>query len=91
MATQPKSELKLRGFRTLNKALEMARAGRGQIVALVGEPGVGKSRLFWEFIHSHRIHGWLVLEGGTASYSKSSVYLPVIALLTSYFQIDARD
>jgi class 3 adenylate cyclase len=76
---------------TLNKALEMARAGRGQIVALVGEPGVGKSRLFWEFIHSHRTHGWLVLEGGTASYSKSSVYLPVIDLLKSYFQIDARD
>jgi class 3 adenylate cyclase len=76
---------------TLNKALEMARAGAGQIVALVGEPGVGKSRLFWEFIHSHRTHGWLVLEGGTASYSKSSVYLPVIDLLKSYFQIDARD
>ena len=73
---------------TLNKALETARAGRGQVVALVGEPGVGKSRLFWEFIHSHRTHGWLVLEGGTASYSKSSVYLPVIDLLKSYFQIE---
>jgi class 3 adenylate cyclase/tetratricopeptide (TPR) repeat protein len=76
---------------TLNRALETARAGRGQVVALVGEPGVGKSRLFWEFIHSHRTHGWLVLEGGTASYGKSSVYLPVIDLLKSYFQIEARD
>jgi class 3 adenylate cyclase/tetratricopeptide (TPR) repeat protein len=76
---------------TLNKALETARAGRGQVVALVGEPGVGKSRLFWEFIHSHRTHGWLVLEGGTASYGKSSVYLPVIDLLKSYFQIESRD
>ena len=76
---------------TLNKALESARAGRGQVVALVGEPGVGKSRLFWEFIHSHRTHGWLVLEGGTASYSKSTVYLPVIDLLKGYFQIDSRD
>ena len=75
----------------LNRALEKARAGRGQVVALVGEPGVGKSRLFWEFIHSHRTHGWLVLEGGTASYSKSSVYLPVIDLLKGYFQIEPRD
>ncbi len=75
----------------LNRALEQARSGHGQVVALVGEPGVGKSRLFWEFIHSHRTHGWLVLEGGTASYSKSSVYLPVIDLLKGYFQIEPRD
>ena len=78
-------------LQTLNRALEKARAGRGQVVALVGEPGVGKSRLFWEFIHSHRTHGWLVLEGGTASYSKSNVYLPVIDLLKGYFQIEPRD
>ena len=78
-------------LQTLNSALDKARAGRGQVVALVGEPGVGKSRLFWEFIHSHRTHGWLVLEGGTASYSKSNVYLPVIDLLKGYFQIEPRD
>jgi len=78
-------------LQTLNRALEKARAGHGQVVALVGEPGVGKSRLFWEFIHSHRTHGWLVLEGGTASYSKSTVYLPVIDLLKGYFQIEPRD
>jgi class 3 adenylate cyclase/tetratricopeptide (TPR) repeat protein len=75
----------------LNRALDKARGGKGQLVALVGEPGVGKSRLFWEFIHSHRTHGWLVLEGGTASYSKSTVYLPVIDLLKGYFQIEPRD
>ncbi|HSD41159.1 MAG TPA: adenylate/guanylate cyclase domain-containing protein [Burkholderiales bacterium] len=75
----------------LRNALDKARAGRGQVVALVGEPGVGKSRLFWEFIHSHRTHGWLVLETGTASYSKSSLYLPIIDLLKSYFQLEPRD
>ena len=78
-------------IQTLNQALERARGGRGQVVALVGEPGVGKSRLFWEFIHSHRTHGWLVLEGGTASFGKSSVYLAVIDLLKAYFQIEPRD
>ncbi len=76
---------------TLNRALDKARAGHGQVVALVGEPGVGKSRLFWEFIHSHRTHGWLVLEGGTASYGRSTVFLPVIDLLKGYFQIEPRD
>jgi class 3 adenylate cyclase/tetratricopeptide (TPR) repeat protein len=75
----------------VNQALDKARAGRGQVVALVGDPGVGKSRLFWEFIHSHRTHGWLVLESATASYTKSSVYLPVIDLLKAYFQIESRD
>ena len=76
---------------SVNQALNKARAGHGKEVALVGDPGVGKSRLFWEFIHSHRTHGWLVLESGTASYSKSSVYLPVIDLLKAYFQIESQD
>ena len=39
----------------LRDALDRAGQGRGQVVAVVGEPGVGKSRLFWEFTHSHRI------------------------------------
>ena len=43
----------------LCKALEQARQGHGQVVALVGEPGVGKSRSFYEFIHSHRTRGML--------------------------------
>ncbi|MGH2375447.1 MAG: adenylate/guanylate cyclase domain-containing protein, partial [bacterium] len=39
----------------LRRALEKAGSRRGQVVAVVGEPGVGKSRLFWEFVHSHRL------------------------------------
>ena len=76
---------------TLQQALEKAAGGRGQIVAVVGEPGVGKSRLFYEFTHSHRIQGWLLLESGSASYGKATPYLPVIDLIKSYCQIDARD
>jgi len=41
----------------LRDAHEKARRARGQVVALVGEPGVGKSRLVWEFTHSHRMEG----------------------------------
>src|SRR5436190_21505719 len=49
----------------LRRALEQARSGRGQMVAVVGEPGVGKSRLVLELTHSHRVEGWLVLEAGS--------------------------
>jgi class 3 adenylate cyclase/tetratricopeptide (TPR) repeat protein len=75
----------------LRQALDKARAGQGQVVAVMGEPGVGKSRLLWEFIHSHRTHDWLVLESSSVSYGKASAYLPVIDLCKSYFRIDTRD
>ena len=76
---------------TLFTALEQAKAGKGQVVAVVGEPGVGKSRLFWEFTHSDRTHGCLLLEAASVSYGKATPYLPVIDLLKGYFQIEARD
>src|SRR5262249_5409755 len=41
--------------------------------------------------HSHRIHGWLILEAGSVSYGKATPYLPVASLLGSYFQIGDRD
>jgi class 3 adenylate cyclase len=75
----------------LRKALEQARAGHGQVVAVVGEPGVGKSRLFYEFKHSHRTEGCLIVESGSVSYGKATPYLPVIDLLKAYFKIQDRD
>ena len=75
----------------LRQALEQAGGGRGQIVAMVGEPGVGKSRLFYEFIHSHRTQGWLVLESSSVAYGKATPYLPMVELLKSYFKIAAHD
>jgi tetratricopeptide (TPR) repeat protein len=75
----------------LGQALERVRAGHGQIVAIVGEPGVGKSRLVWEVTRSHRTHGWLIAQAGSVSYGKATPYLPVIDLLKGYFQIEDRD
>ncbi len=75
----------------LAQALERAAAGHGQTVAVVGEAGVGKSRLVWEFARSHRTHGWLVLESGSVSYGKATPYLPVIELLKAYCRIQERD
>jgi class 3 adenylate cyclase/tetratricopeptide (TPR) repeat protein len=76
---------------TLFTALEEAKAGKGQVVAVVGEPGVGKSRLYWEFTHSHRTQDCLVLEAASVSYGKATTYLPVIDLIKGYFQIESRD
>ena len=67
----------------LRQALGRAGEGHGQVVAVVGEPGVGKSRLVWEFTHSHRSQGWLVLETASVSYGKATAYFPVIELLRS--------
>ncbi|MBI4204268.1 MAG: AAA family ATPase [Betaproteobacteria bacterium] len=75
----------------LRRAADETHRGRGRIVAVVGEPGVGKSRLYYEFIHSHHVQDWLVLESGSVSYGKATPYLPLADLLRSYFKIDARD
>ncbi len=75
----------------LGQTLERAGNGQGQLVAVVGEAGVGKSRLYWEFTHSHRTQGWMMVDSGSVSYGKATAYLPVIELLKTYFQIEARD
>ena len=75
----------------LRRSLERAGAGHGQAVAIVGEAGVGKSRLIWEFTRSPRTHGWLVLQSGSVSYGKATPYLPVIELLKAYLSIPERD
>src|SRR5215475_14312164 len=61
----------------LTHALEQARAGHGQVMAAVGEAGVGKSRLVYECVHSQRTQGWLVLESASVSYGKATPYFPV--------------
>ena len=63
------------------QAMARSGAGHGQVVALMGEAGVGKSRLVYEFTHSHRLQGWLVLESASVSYGKATPYFPVIDLL----------
>jgi tetratricopeptide (TPR) repeat protein len=109
----------------LRGALDRASLGHGQVVAVVGEPGVGKSRLIWEFTHhlggsgrppspptlgvprqsrgtprlpdsftgshSHRVHGWLIVQSASVSYGKATAYLPVIELLRGYFEIESRE
>jgi predicted ATPase len=75
----------------LHQARERAGRGHGQVVAVIGEPGVGKSRPFWEFIHSHRTQGWLILESLSVSYGQATAYLPIVDLLKAYCGVDSQD
>jgi class 3 adenylate cyclase len=74
----------------MKAAAEQAKAGHGQIVAAMAEPGVGKSRLIFEFKAVSQ-SGWMVLEAFSVSHGKASAYLPVIDLLHSYFKIAGND
>ena len=74
----------------MQQAVEQAKAGHGQIVGVMGEPGLGKSRLFYEFKLISQ-SGCLVLEAFAVSHGKASPYLPLIELLKDYFQIEPSD
>jgi predicted ATPase len=79
-----------REMEALKHAAELARQGRGQIVAAMAEAGTGKSRLYFEFKATSQ-SGWMVLEAYSVSHGKASAYLPVIDLLHAYFAIEAGD
>src|SRR5713101_134586 len=74
----------------IRRALEQTKEGHGQIVAAMGEPGVGKSRLFYEFKLRSQA-GCLVLETFSVSHGKAYAYLPLIDLLKNYFQLTLQD
>ncbi len=80
-----------RELAALENLLGHAREGRGQVVGVVGEPGVGKSRLCYEFMRAHLNQGGLILETNADASGQAIPYLPVIELLKSYFQIASRD
>jgi class 3 adenylate cyclase/tetratricopeptide (TPR) repeat protein len=70
-----------------NRLAEQVAGRKGQILAMIGEPGLGKSRLVHEFTRHQLRPNWRVLQGASASYGKATPYLPLIEMLRSYFQI----
>ena len=73
----------------MKQALDQAREGRGQVIGIMGEPGMGKSRLVHEF--KADAVGFVVFEAYSASHGKASPYLPITELLKGYFQIQLQD
>jgi predicted ATPase/class 3 adenylate cyclase len=75
----------------LSALIDAARQGRGQVVALAGEAGVGKSRLLEEIKPTLRANGFLLIEGAGFAYGKTRAYLPLIEMLKRYCEITDQD
>jgi predicted ATPase len=73
----------------LTAALGRALAGNGQVVGIVGEPGVGKSRLCYEFGKLCRGRGLVVEEAHCLAHGKGIPFLPVLELLRGFLGWDA--
>jgi class 3 adenylate cyclase/tetratricopeptide (TPR) repeat protein len=75
----------------IHQALVRAGTGHGQVVAVVGEAGVGKSRLVYEGVYSHHTQDLRVLEIASVSYGKAMPYFPVLDLLRRYCHLEDTD
>src|SRR6476469_30287 len=75
----------------LEEALERAKEGRGAVMAVVADPGVGKSRLCHEFTERCRARGSEVYEAQGQAHGEAIPFLPVLQMLRGYFGIEDRD
>jgi len=75
----------------LDAVLEAMLSGPGQIVSMIGEAGVGKSRLCLELARRCRARGCLVIEAPAVSYGRAAGYRPGVELHRRYFQVESGD
>jgi class 3 adenylate cyclase/tetratricopeptide (TPR) repeat protein len=78
-------------LRSLEAALDRCREGNGQVVGVVAEAGVGKSRLCFEFAERCRARGLAVYEGHAVAHGKNIPFLPILQVFRAYFGIAERD
>jgi len=76
---------------TLRERVRQVEGGRGQVVAVMGDPGTGKSRLCDEFVRGALVQLWLILQTRGTAYGQATPYLPIIDLLKRYFHLDGRE
>jgi predicted ATPase len=75
----------------LHAMLTQVKAGQGQVVGIVGEPGMGKSRLLAEWRLDLAIHEVTYLEGHCWSYGSATPYQPILDLLRAHCGITPDD
>jgi class 3 adenylate cyclase/tetratricopeptide (TPR) repeat protein len=75
----------------LQEAFAKAKSGTGRVVGIVGEAGVGKSRLKIELRHILLKHASIYLEGRCHHFGGTMAYLPILEILRSYFGIKEGD
>ncbi len=73
------------------RAFAQAASGQGQVLALVGDPGVGKSRLLHEFQQAAQDRGWQVLAAYAMPWRRSAPYLPLATLVRSELGVLPED
>ena len=78
-------------LKQIHQAQQLAAQGHGQVVATIGEAGVGKSRLVREFVRSSQTVAWLVVQSSSVSYGRATPYLPIIQMLRDYLKISSND
>jgi class 3 adenylate cyclase/tetratricopeptide (TPR) repeat protein len=76
---------------TLEEALSDALEGRGGVVGVVAEAGVGKSRLCFEFTEKCRARAIPVYAGHAVSYGRSVPLVPIRRLMQSFFGLDEAE
>ena len=75
----------------LAAALDEAIAGNGQVVGVVADAGIGKSRLCWEFSERARARGIDVRSAHGVAHGRMIPFLPVLDLLRGLLEVDERD
>jgi class 3 adenylate cyclase/tetratricopeptide (TPR) repeat protein len=78
-------------MQALEAALARSRETSGQVVGVVAEAGVGKSRLCYEFAQRCRARGLTVFEGRAVSHGRNIPFLPMLQVFRAYYGIDERD
>lgn len=78
-------------LQTMMGRYDDARAGRGQVVLVSGEPGIGKSRLLEEFRHRAGATAPVWMAGQCVSYGSDTPYLPVVDLLRRLVELEDSD
>ena len=79
-----------RELATLQTLMTLVAEGRGQVMGLMGEPGMGKSRVCYEGLSRHLTPPWGCLETRAVAYGQAIPYLPIIELCKAYFRLDDR-
>ncbi|SKA31858.1 adenylate cyclase [Enhydrobacter aerosaccus] len=80
-----------RELELLQRGLDRAIEGEGCAIGIVGEAGIGKSRLCFEFTERCRAMGVRILEGRAVAHSRATPFEPMIDLAKAFFEISAED
>lgn len=78
-------------IKKMQNLISLCTTGKGQILGITGEPGVGKSRLVQELIKLSEKAGYYIVKGDCISYGSAFSYHPWVEILEQFFGISSSD